>query len=128
MRILGIDYGQAKLGLALAEASLAEPLKVIRVKSLDDAVLKIEEIVKIEGVEKIVVGISEGAMGQESESFSLALGKVITIPIEVYDETLSTQEAQERSILSGISRKKRKEMEDAYAATIMLQNYLDFQA
>lgn len=125
MRILGIDYGQAKLGLSLAEGTLAEPWKVIRYKDIRILSEEIKKIIEENNIEKVVVGISEGEMGLESKNFSISLSKNLSIPVETFDETLSTQEAQERSILSGISRKKRKEMEDAYAATIMLQNYLD---
>ena len=128
MRTLGIDYGRAKLGLALAETTLAEPLKVLRIDSLEDAILKVKDVVEDEGIEGIVVGVSEGEMGEESQDFAQRLKAILNVPIETFDETLSTYEAQKSSILSGIKRSKRKEMEDAYAATIMLQNYLDFRA
>ncbi len=121
MRILGIDYGRKKMGLAIAEGQLSEPYKVIRYEDIDEA---IEEIKK-EKVDKIVVGISEGEMGEESREFSNRLNEKLSIPVEMFDETLSTQEAQRLGIEAGIRRKRRKEMEDAYAAALVLQSYLD---
>ncbi len=125
MRILGIDYGRKKIGLATAEGQLAEPWKVIRVESVKEALKEVIEVIKVIQVEKVVVGISEGEMGRESKKFSLGLGNTLKIPVETFDETLSTQEAQKLSISAGLKRSKRKSLEDAYAATIMLQSYID---
>ncbi len=125
LKTLGVDYGRRKIGLAMAEGVLAEPWKVIRVENFDEAVEKVGEVIKIEKIEKVVVGVSEGEMGKESESFSLRLGEILGIPVETFDETLSTQDAQRRAIEAGIGRKKRKALEDAFAAALMLQSYLD---
>lgn len=119
MKILGIDYGESKIGLAVSESSLAYPLRVLRIKEGDDPIKKIKDIAEEEGIDKIVVGISEGVTGEKSKEFAEKLGA------ETFDETLTTQSAQELSREAGIKRKKRKDMEDAYAASIILQNYLD---
>ena len=118
-KILGIDYGRSKIGLATSEGLISEPWKVIHVKSFEDAVGKIKSVIIEASVDKVVVGVSEGKMGEESKKFAEKIGA------ETSDETLSTQDAQRMSIEAGISRKKRREMEDAYAAAVMLQNYLD---
>ena len=120
-KILGIDYGRSKIGLAIAEGPLSEPLKVIRVKSFDDAIQKVKKEVETESPDKIVVGISEGAMGEESKKFAEKINA------ETFDETLTSLDAQTLAREAGIGQKKRREMEDAYAASIMLQNYLDNQ-
>ncbi|MGA2910380.1 MAG: Holliday junction resolvase RuvX [Candidatus Microgenomates bacterium] len=125
MKILGIDYGRSKIGLAIAEGSLVEPLKVIRYSDTSIVAEQIKKIISVEAIEKVVVGVSEGEMGKESKNFSISFGKMLTIPVETFDETLSTQEAQFLSKEAGIHQKKRHEMEDAYAASVMLQNYLD---
>ncbi|HET7099247.1 MAG TPA: RuvX/YqgF family protein [Patescibacteria group bacterium] len=142
MRVLGIDYGRVKIGLAISGGTLSEPLEVIRYKQsllgYHKQVLgggaeknikllseQLKQIIERENIEKIVVGISEGAMGVESMEFSVNLGKVLNTPIETFDETLSTRDAQDLSRVAGINRKKRRDMEDAFAASIMLQNYLD---
>lgn len=128
MKILGIDYGKSKVGLSFADGPLAEPLKVIRYKNLGVLRQGIEKIVNKEGIDKVIVGVSEGKMGEESKEFGLTLSKNLGIIVETFDETLTSQDARRMSIEAGVSRKKRREMEDAYAATIMLQNYLDSQS
>ena len=127
MKILGIDYGQKKIGLAIAEGKLAEPYKVIRYKLPDEAIEKVVKVVIVEEVDKVVVGISEGKMGNESKSFSLSLRDRLIIPVVTFDETLTTQEAQKLAIEAGISRKKRRDLEDAFSAALILQAYLDFK-
>lgn len=119
MKILGIDYGRKKVGLAIADGILAEPHKVLRVANFDDAVQKVKQVLQVLQVDRVVVGVSEGAMAEESKSFAEKIGA------ETFDETLTSQDAQRLSIEAGISRKKRRGMEDAYAAALMLQNYLD---
>jgi len=119
MKILGIDYGRSKVGVAIADGPLAEPLQVIRYKDLTILISQIKKIIEKEKVEKVVVGISEGEIAEESKKFANEIGA------ETSDETLSPLDAQALSREAGSSQKKRHEMEDAYAACIMLQNYLD---
>lgn len=119
MKTLGIDYGRSKIGLAIGVGTLAEPLKVVRVSSFEDAVQKIKKEIEMEEPDKVVVGVSEGEMGEESRKFAEEIGAT------TFDETLTSRDAQKLSIEAGINRKKRREMEDAYAAALMLQNYLD---
>lgn len=118
-KILGIDYGRSKVGLSIAEGPLSEPLRVIRYKNIDALISEIKDFIKKEGIEKVVVGVSEGEMGEESKEFAKKFNA------ETFDETLTSKDAQVLSREAGINRKKRHEMEDAYAAAIMLQNYLD---
>lgn len=125
MPTLGIDYGKKKIGLAIANGPLAEPLKVVRFKSEGEAIEKVRKAVEVEKVDKVVVGISEGKMGHESKNFSLSLREKLGIPVETFDETLTTREAQKLAIEAGLQRKKRKKLEDAYAAALILQGYLD---
>ena len=73
MKTLGIDYGRSKIGLAISEGTLAEPWKVIRVDSFEDAVGKVMQVIKVEQVEKVVVGISEGKMGEESKKLAILI-------------------------------------------------------
>lgn len=125
MNILGIDYGEKKIGLAIAKGSLAEPLCMIRYKDIKILRKRIEEIAERENIKKVVVGISEGKMGEESRKFSLSLSQTLKVPVETWDETLSTYEAQRLAKEAKMTRKKRKTLEDAFAAAVMLQSYLD---
>ena len=125
MKILGIDYGRKKIGLAVSEGLLAQPLKVLRYKKFNILCEQLEKKIKALGIEKIVMGISEGTMAEETKEFGRRLQEKLATPVEYQDETLTTKEAQRLSIEAGINRKKRKKMEDAYAAALILQAYLD---
>ena len=132
MKYLGIDYGKRKVGLAVSEGKLAEPHLVIRYKSEEELLGKVEQVVssfakasKDKQVDQVIVGISEGETAEETERFGKRLEEVLKIPVVYQDETLTTQKAQELSIEAGMKRKKRKELEDAYSAALILQAHLD---
>ncbi|MBI3396936.1 Holliday junction resolvase RuvX [Candidatus Woesebacteria bacterium] len=125
MKYLGIDFGLKKVGIAVSEGALAEPFRVIRYKDINTLIGQLIKIIKEEEIEKVVVGVSEGEMGRKSKEFGLSLKKVIDLSVENYDETLSTWEAQKLSIEGGVGRKKRHQFEDAFAASLVLQSYLD---
>ncbi len=125
MRILGIDYGKRKIGIAFGDERLVEGFTVVRYEDEKKALEKIIKIIKKEKVNEIVVGISEGQIGEESRKFGEKLGKKVNLPVHFQDETLTTRDAQALSIIAGIKRKKRRALEDAYSAALILQNYLD---
>ncbi len=127
MRILGIDYGKRKIGIALGDERLVEGLTVVRYEDEKKALEKIIKIIKKEKINEIVVGISEGQIGEESRKFGEKLGKKVNLPVHFQDETLTTQDAQALAIIAGIKRKKRRALEDAYSAALILQNYLDLR-
>lgn len=125
LRILGLDYGRSKVGVAIGVGTFAEPLKVIRYKDTKTLEAQIKKLIEDEKIDKVIVGISEGEMGEETKEFAEAIQPFISTKIEFYDETLTSKDAQRLSQEAGIPQKKRHQMEDAYAATIMLQAYLD---
>lgn len=125
MKYLGVDWGLKKVGIALSEGALASPLDILSIRGLDDGVEKIVEIVKREEINVIVIGKPEGESGQRVEGAINKLKKVGLEVIEV-DETLSTREAKKALLQMGASRKSRR-ADDAMAAAIILQNYLDEQ-
>ncbi len=128
MKYLGIDYGRKKIGLAVSDGVIAEPMKIQRYKDIKILRDKIENIIKELEIEKVVIGMPEGKMGEEIKRFSLDLRTSLSgkgIEIIEWDESLTTQMAQKLSIEAGIKRKKRREMEDAYSAALILQSYLD---
>lgn len=125
MKILGIDYGLKKIGLSLAETSLAEPYNVIKYSSKSKLFSVIKNIIDKEKIGKVVIGISEGKMAKKTLDFGEDLKKQVDIDIDYIDETLTTKEANDLAIQAGKKRKKRREFEDAYSATLILQRYLD---
>jgi len=106
---------------------LAEVYGVIRSESVEEAIKKLRNVVEKESINKIVVGVSEGKMAEETKAFAKRLKKELKLPVTLQDETLSTKLAQSLSINAGIKRKKRKEFEDAYSAAIILQDYLNLR-
>lgn len=129
--IMGIDYGEKKTGVAIAEGaslrgfSLAHPHSVVRHKTERELIQKLKKIIEEERVEMIIVGVSEGNIGQRARAFAVKISKEIGTEVDLQDETLSTYEAQKLSIKGGIRRKKRRLLEDAYSAALILQSYLD---
>lgn len=123
MKIVGIDFGLRKVGLAIAEGKLAEPLMVIKYSSQNQLIEKIKRIIEERGIDRVVVGVSEGEMAERAREFGEELKEFVKV--DFYDETLTTHDAIKLSISAGLGRKKRKSLEDAYAASIMLQGYLD---
>lgn len=127
MRILGVDYGRKKIGLALATSTLAEVYGVVRCETIGGAIEKIKKVARREKIDKLVVGISEGKMAEETKKFAERLGIETGVEVEFQDETLSTKMAKDLSLQAGVKRKRRKMLEDAYTAAIILQDYLDLR-
>ncbi len=125
MIILGIDFGLSKVGIAIATSQIAEPLEVIKYQEIDNLTKQIKKICEEENIQKIILGISENQMAIETKKFADRLKQEVNIPIEFFDETLTTYDAQRLSQESGMRRSKRKNLEDAMAAAVMLQNYID---
>lgn len=125
MKLLGIDYGRSKIGLAVSDGKIAEPMGVLRIKSVEEGMRKLSNIIRKENITKVVLGISEGVMGKESKAFGKSLENAVKIPVLLQDETLSTKSALELSIDANIKRRRRREMEDAFSAAIILQGFID---
>ncbi len=125
MRLLGIDYGLRKIGLAISEGQFARPFCVIRLSEKSRALRKIAKIVQEQNIKKIVIGISEGKMAKLSKEFGKMLSKKLKIEVNYVDETLSTSDAQDFAIQAHIPQRKRRRLEDAYSAALILQRYLE---
>lgn len=123
MKILGIDYGLSRIGLAKAEDNVVEPLNVI-LNDLD-VLKKIKKICEENKIDKIVVGISEGEIAKKSEKFAQTILSNLKLPIDFYDETLTTHEAVVKMIETGKKKKFRRKKKDAFAAACLLQDYLN---
>ena len=133
MKILGLDYGEARIGVAVSDALgiLANPLDTICEK---DRALQLEKtamVARQHVVEKIVVGNPkrmDGSLGHRAEyteEFARDLSKLLNIPYVMWDERFSSTEAHRILESGGVSGKKRKTKVDKIAAVIILQGYLD---
>ena len=133
MRILAVDHGEKRIGLALSDptATIASPLQVIKhVSRLLDAA-QVANLASENEVGLIVIGQSfdeEGnpnLAGRRAAKFAEALKEQTNIPIELFDESFSTQDARATRIEMGVSRKKRSGHMDELAAVMILRSYLE---
>lgn len=133
MRILAVDHGEKRIGLALSDptATIASPLQVIKhVSRLIDAA-QVAEIATQHATELIVIGQSfdeEGnpnLAGRRAAKFAEALKEQTQIPVELFDESFSTQDARATRIEMGVSRKKRAGHMDELAAVMILRSYIE---
>lgn len=131
MAILGLDVGDKRIGVALANGLLAIPLTVLDRAGEEADMEKLLALAREHGVERIVVGLPllmNGNIGMQAEkvlAFSRALSEHVDIPVDTWDERLSTVSAERLLLDTGMKREKRKEKRDAMAAAIILQAYLD---
>lgn len=125
MKILGVDYGQRKLGLSVGKNHFAHPHSVLQVATWQDSFEKIAHICHEESIKKVVVGVSEEEMGEEQKRFAAELERTTGLVVDTWDETLTTKEAQTLAREAGVPLKRRRLLVDAYAATLMLQSYLE---
>lgn len=136
MRILGLDYGTKTTGVAISDPLgwTAQGLEIIRRQEdeqIKPTLKRIEELCKEYKVEKIVLGLPKnmnntlGERGEKTLLFQEKLEKRLRIPVETWDERLSTVAAEQVLLEADVSRAKRKKVIDKLAATIILQNYLD---
>jgi len=132
-RMLGLDVGERRIGVALSdpEGILASPLMVIN-RTRDKADIEaILGLVRQHEVTRVVVGLPrsmDGSIGQQAErvqNFIGMLSEFLEIPLETWDERLSTLAAERLMADAGLKRGKRKEQRDALAAALVLQGYLD---
>lgn len=129
---MALDYGEKTIGVAVSDALkiTAQGKEVIRRTNLKADMKRIMEIIREEEVERLVVGLPRnmnGTLGPRAEQtlkFIEKLRQRISLPIDTWDERLSTMEAERTLIAGDISRQKRKRVIDKLAAVIILQGYL----
>jgi len=132
-RILCVDYGDKRLGLALSDelGVTAQPLGKIEEEADEEQLKAVEKVAAENEVSEIVVGLPLTMKGHVSRSasrviaFARELNKRLCIPIVTWDERLSTKESEKILIQAGMTRSKRKGVVDSIAAAVILQSYLD---
>ena len=137
MRIMGLDYGSKTVGVAVSDplGLTAQGIEIVRRKSenkLRQTLARIEEIAKEYGVEKIVLGFPKhmnndiGERAEKSLEFKEMLERRTGLPVVMWDERLTTVEADRTMMETGIRRENRKEYVDMIEAVFILQGYLDY--
>lgn len=136
MRILGLDFGTKTTGVAVSDplGFTAQGLEIIRRTdsyNLKPTINRIAEICTQYQVEKIVLGFpknmnnTEGARCEHTLVFKKKLEAAFDMPVDLWDERLTTVEAENMLIAADVSRGRRKQVIDKLAAVLILQNYLD---
>ena len=132
-RLLGIDYGDARIGLAVSDdlGFLAHPLETIHCRQTHP-LKRIADVVAEKQISKIILGLplrldsTEGPAAEKVRAFAQRLGaEVPSIPMEFVDESYSTMDAQKQLHANGKNTKNSKDIIDQAAAVVILQSYLD---
>ena len=155
-RILAVDYGRARIGLAIADAGagLPQPLAVLARINRNEDMRRLRELAREHSVKQIVVGLplrldgTRGEMAEEAERFAHRVQKQIGVPVEMVDERLTSWEAErlleeyegriiqaparfktrrEDNQKRGKKKEKGKHSVDAVAAAVILREYLEMQ-
>lgn len=133
-RILGIDYGRARIGLALSDPKkiIASSLPTIKTKkTIEESVESLLKEVNLNEVEAIVIGLPLLLSGKESEmslevkKFAACLEEKSHLPVILWDERLTSKQVEKLLIEGGVKRKKRAQLADQMSALLILQSYLD---
>ena len=129
-RILAIDYGKVRNGLAISDEtkSLARALKVVI--GLDGLKKEMDVLFDMYQIEKVIIGVSNnadgsiGEIGKLAKKFAVYLQNKFSAKVELYDEAMTTKEVERRFRTLGKHLKKHKHEIDKYAAEMILQEYL----
>lgn len=131
-RILALDYGTVRIGVALSDELgwTAQPLETLKRRTLDRDIVHIASLVQAHEVRQVLLGFPlqldgrEGPAIQAMREFQARLEAGVSVPVILWDERLTTKSAEDLLIAADVSRKKRKGVVDRIAASILLQSYL----
>jgi putative Holliday junction resolvase len=134
MRVLGLDLGSKRIGVAVSDRSgtIASPLVVLergRSRAVDHT--RIAELVRAEEAERVVVGLpvslsgADGPAARAARKEAAALATVVGVPVETHDERLTTVTAERRLAERGVRGQRRRAVVDKAAAAVILQSWLD---
>ncbi len=135
MRIMGIDYGDARTGVAISDllCSIVGSTAVVPSRNTEKAIADIVKMAKDSDVSQIVVGLprnmdgTEGARAELCRAFAKKLEEATGLPVAMWDERRTTVEAHNILSQHNYHGKKRKETVDAVAASLILEGYLAFR-
>ena len=134
-RILALDYGRSRIGVAVSDelGLTAQPVATIAFKPKDAAFSEIGRLVGSLGIRLVIIGLpltlkgERGLSAMEAERFAERLRRIINVPINLWDERLTTALARRLLHEADIEIRKDKGKVDRSAATLLLQSYLDYQ-
>jgi putative holliday junction resolvase len=131
-RVLGIDVGSVRIGLAISDETrtLASPVATVP-NNPRSLWTRIAREMEDRQVDRVVIGLprrldgTEGNAAENARAFAVELARRTTVPIDLWDERFTTAIAERSLIESGVRRKRRREVIDSVAAALLLQNWLD---
>ena len=135
MKIMAVDFGDARTGLAVCDRTefLASPVGVIEERNFNACIQQVAFAVEEYDIKEVIVGFPKnmnGSIGPKAEKcqlFSEELAKLVKVPVKLWDERRTTITAHNILNETNTRGKKRKEVIDAVAATVILESYLDFR-
>jgi putative Holliday junction resolvase len=133
MRILGLDHGTKRMGVAISDelGMIAHPMEFIPAEPFAEFLKRLKEIIREKEVEQLVIGNprnmdgSYGPAALKVQQFAGVLRDSLAMPIALWDERLTSAQANRFLVQANVRRQKRKEKVDQTAAAILLQSYLD---
>jgi putative Holliday junction resolvase len=133
MRVLAIDHGTKRIGLAISDelGVIAQPLEFVPAEPFAGFLSRLKELIQEKQVELLLVGMprnmdgSYGPAALKVQAFMAVLKETVAIPIKSWDERLTSAQANRFLIQANVRRDQRKERVDKMAAAILLQSYLD---
>ncbi|HEY3227107.1 MAG TPA: Holliday junction resolvase RuvX [Planctomycetota bacterium] len=130
MKVLAVDHGDSRTGLAISAGSIAVALPTVAMKGDGKDADRIAKAAKDAEAERIIVGLplnmdgTEGPRAKTAREFAEALRTATPLPVEMWDERLSTVEGESRLRAAGLDRKEMSKRKDAAAAIVILESYL----
>jgi putative Holliday junction resolvase len=133
MRILAVDHGSKRIGLAISDElkMIAQPLEFVAADSWESVLSRLLRIIEEKQIELILVGLPRnmngtyGPAAARVQEFVTKLQPAVTVPVKTWDERLTSAQANRVLLAGNVRRQKRKEKVDQMAAAILLQSYLD---
>ncbi len=134
MRVLAVDIGRKRIGIALSDPTgkIASPLTVIEAaEDIEENVRRVADLARIYGAELVVVGLPRTLRGtdefaaQDASDFASRLAEATGLPVALWDERLTTAQAERALLEAGMRRERRRQQVDKVAAAVILQSYLD---
>ena len=134
-RCLGLDLGEKRIGISLSDALgwTAGPLSAVQRIGWKKDLAALRSLIAEHEVQRVVVGLpiqmdgTEGEMARRTQEFVAHFRLTISIPVETWDERLTTVQAERILVEADLRRDKRREVIDSLAACLILQGYLDYR-
>jgi putative Holliday junction resolvase len=132
-RTLAVDLGTERTGIAVGSFGVAHPLTVLHARDEEVIVAGIARIAKEQDAREIVFGLArtlkggEGPAAERQRALAERVSRETGLPVHLWDERLTTKEADASLLGAGLSREERRARVDMVAATLLLQNYFDSQ-